>query len=1151
MRHLLPALLLALTALAADDVPNLLANPSLEPGPDGAVAGWTLGELSAWTTDPVRTGTNAVRVKDESAELGSGFTSASVPVQAEQPYTIEVWSYAIAGSGVGIYVQCFDAAGKGLSAPVEQYHRVLPSRKHRWSRTAYVIRTPKDCASVRLWLHSYSGSIAEVVVDDLSVRAGALVTEKKAAGMKSFDPIPVHVATGPRPSVLVNRQELAAMQEAAGKYPWAKTALEAFLKGAENRLNHPTPLPDRGGGWYHWYACPKDGAGLKTVSLTEHKCPKCGAVYTGEPYDTVAIMGEHNTLARNIRDFGLAFALTGREEFAKAAREILVAYADRYAGYEMHDVRGPSTRGSAGKVGPQTLDESVWLIPVAQGYDCVVDTMGAPERDHVERDLLRAAVAVIQRNNAGISNWQSWHNAAIGAAAFALRDRELADAAINGRSGFQFQMANSVTDDGFWYEGSWGYHYYALSAHLDLSEMAARSGMDLYANPRYKGLYQASLQFMAPSQILPAFHDGHLAGGLAGSRFYEVAYRRWQDPVFAWAVNQRTRGWDSLLYGVPEVPASVLPHQDSVDFTGLGWAVLRSGASRDGMYLALDYGPHGGGHGHPDKLGFSFYSLGDFLAHDPGCVAYGLPIHSQWYRQTVSHNTVVVDGKSQEECTGELDYFLASPRMAVVSATADEANGAVRFRRLALLTSSLLLLVDDLADEEAHQYDWALHGVGAFTTALPLGRRAEPAGTDHGYQHIENVTATPALGSWQADWTSPKRSFRLTMLADDATPTEVIAGQGWGPSSLGKVPMVLARRQAKSTRYVAALQPYRGDAPQLDLAARPVGDGLLVTARTAHGQTLALRGTAGTPLVTPEATMDGAFAAVERGDDVQNALLVDGRLLTVGTQCRIALNQPGSLAVERLRQGLWFVRNDIAEPRELRLEHADCAPARAYVLTGTDRTDEVAVSSQNGAWSLRLPASSQVEICVSGASLAEFRTAAAIAAAEAAEEANRAHLPGIPTKLLAPPANGQPAKAAITIQAEDFSGQGGGEVKVSDQKRGAEGTSFLMWNNPGHWVEWTFTVPETAAYQLEVRYCTDQKSAERAILIDGAYPAAAAQVVAFPDTGGFSNDEDNWRTLVLPDPLWLAPGPHALRIYNLREPANLDWLRLAPWQATP
>jgi oligo-alginate lyase len=1159
MRVLVPLVLLVLSVaflgtLHAAEPPNLLRNPSFEKAADGAVPDWSIGgEVSSWSTERTRTGGNALLVSDASPKLGSNVSSYKIPVSAEKPYTIGAWSWGVSGSGLGFYVRCLDAAGKGLPAPNEHYHRALSSRKRRWTRTAFVIQTPKGCASIQLWLHSYSGSKVEAFVDDLSVREGALVKEKKRPGMKPFAKVEVKTAQGARPSVLVTRQEIADIKAAAEKHEWAGRSLKAFLLGVERRLKTTVPHPDRGGGWYHWYACSIDGAGLTTVSPTEHKCRKCGKIYTGEPYDTVAIMGEHNKLGRNARDYGLAFALTGRPEFAKRAREILVGYADRYAGYEMHDVRGPSTRGSAGKVGPQTLDESCWVIPVAQAYDFVVDTMSEDERTHVDRDLLRAAVATIQRNNAGISNWQSWHNAGIASVAYALRDTELIDAAINGRSGFQFQMENSVTDDGFWYEGAWGYHYYALSAHLQLTEMAMRSGMDLYQNPRYKGLYQVSMQFMAPNRILPAFHDAHLAGGLAGPRFYEVAYRRWHDPMFAWAVNERKRGWDSMLYGALDVPKRDQPPQNSVNFTGLGWAVLRSGTSRDGMYLALDYGPHGGGHGHPDKLGYSFYALGDYLAHDPGCVAYGLPIHGQWYRQTVSHNTVVVDGQSQEQGTGELGFYVASPRMGVVSARAADATDPVQFRRLALMTGEMLLLVDDVSDTAEHQYDWAFHGVGEFASALPLAARAEAPGKDSGYQHIEGVTAAPAPGTWQADWVSPRRSLRLTMLADIATPTEVIAGKAWGPSSLGKVPMVLARRRAKATRYVAALHPYRGTAPEVKLSAKPIGDGLLVSAQTATSRTLALRGKAGDLCQAPGMSTDADFAAVETGDDVRNVILVNGRRLAAGRQIEISLDEPGAVALERLRKGLWFVQNDTDASRQLRLKHADCAPAKAYQLRGNRRAGELPLALVNRAWVLQIPAEAKVEIIVSGASLQQFRATTAQAEKEAAEEALRAKLPAFPVKPLTPPEGIKSASKAVTVQAEAFSGQGGGEVLISDKKIGVEGTCFLKWDAPGHWLEWSCDVPETAIYQLDLRYCTMQKNAERALLIDGAYPGEVGKAIPLPSTGGYANKTDDWRTATLgesgePAPLYLRQGHHTIRLYNLRDPANLDWLRLAPWQ---
>ncbi|MBT7162954.1 MAG: hypothetical protein HN904_09255, partial [Victivallales bacterium] len=606
--------LLGSALLVADEPGNLLPNPSFERAQDGTVPGWTIGgEVSSWNAERARTGKGSLLVRDASPKLGSNVTSARIPVAAETSYTVGAWSWTLSGKGLGLYVLCFDAAGKALPAPMARYHRLVAYRRSRWRRTIFVIQTPKGCASIQLLLHSYGGAKVETFVDDLSVYAGVVTRQEDETDMRPFAKVQIQVAGGERPSVLVTRQEIAAIRATAAAHEWAGRSLKAFLLRAERQLARPVPVPDRGGGWYHWYACPADGTSLTTVSPTEHQCKTCAKVYTGEPYDSVVIMRQHNGLGNALRDFGLAHALTGRHEFAKRAREILLGYADRYAGYEMHDTRGPSTTYSAGKVAPQTLDEACWLIPVAQAYDLVADTMAAAERKQVEQDLLRAAVATIRRHDAGISNWQSWHNAAFAAVGCALRDSQLIELAINGPSGFQFQMENAVTDDGFWHEGSWGYHNYALMVNLQLTEMAARAGVDLYRNPRYKGLYQVSMQFMAPNRILPAFHDSGLIDGLAGPEFYEVAYRRWGDPMFAWAIHQRDRGWDALLYGVPVVPVQDQPPQDSVNFAGLGWAVLRSGASPDSMYLALDYGPHGGGHGHPDKLGFSFYALGDFL----------------------------------------------------------------------------------------------------------------------------------------------------------------------------------------------------------------------------------------------------------------------------------------------------------------------------------------------------------------------------------------------------------------------------------------------------------------------------------------------------------------------------------------------------------
>ncbi len=73
----------------------------------------------------------------------------------------------------------------------------------------------------------------------------------------------------------------------------------------------------------------------------------------------------------------------------------------------------------------------------------------------------------------------------------------------------------------------------------------------------------------------------------------------------------------------------------------------------DATWLCLKYGPHGGGHGHPDKLNFVLYSRGQILGVDPGTAAYGVPIQNEWYKSTLAHNTLVVDEENQKPAEGK------------------------------------------------------------------------------------------------------------------------------------------------------------------------------------------------------------------------------------------------------------------------------------------------------------------------------------------------------------------------------------------------------------------------------------------------------------------------------------------------------------------
>lgn len=137
-----------------------------------------------------------------------------------------------------------------------------------------------------------------------------------------------------------------------------------------------------------------------------------------------------------------------------------------------------------------------------------------------------------------------------------------------------------------------------------------------------------------------------------------------------------------------------------------------------------------------------------------------------------------------------------------------------------------------------------------------------------------------------------------------------------------------------------------------------------------------------------------------------------------------------------------------------------------------------------------------------------------------------------------------PAKAIrVVVQAEDYTGQGGGGVGISTTKKGMDGTAFYGWDNRDHWLEYAVDIPADGAYALSMRVCMEEP-AERALLVDGAYPDGVFRSFSLAPTGGFSNGTNDWDDRKLPKLLHLRKGRHVLRFINLSKPTNLDWISL-------
>ena len=141
---------------------------------------------------------------------------------------------------------------------------------------------------------------------------------------------------------------------------------------------------------------------------------------------------------------------------------------------------------------------------------------------------------------------------------------------------------------------------------------------------------------------------------------------------------------------------------------------------------------------------------------------------------------------------------------------------------------------------------------------------------------------------------------------------------------------------------------------------------------------------------------------------------------------------------------------------------------------------------------------------------------------------------------------------AISFEAEEFTAQANGEVKIED-KPGASKQAFKFWDKQGHSLSWTFTVPKAGKYALLVRCCHSfGDGVARHVIIDGKQLNADDDPFLFPGTGGWSNSEDQWTDAWLAVAgratiLDLSAGKHSLTMINADgRGLNLDWIRVVP-----
>ena len=513
-----------------------------------------------------------------------------------------------------------------------------------------------------------------------------------------------------------------------------------------------------------------------------------------------------------IYDVGQLYKLTGDKKYAEFAAQAMMDYADVYPSWDLHPAKKEQ---SPGRMFWQNLNESMWLLNVAQCYDAIKDTLTDEQREKIETDLLRnmadfLSVGAPETFNK-VHNHGTWATAAVGLTGYAIGDDEYVEQALlgldkSGEAGFLKQMDVLFSPDGYYNEGPY-YHRFALKPFVIFGQAVQKNNPERKIWEKRDGILKKatySLVHQAYGGLFFPINDAIKEKGI-----------RTDELLNAVAIVYDLTGDTGLLSIAEEQDTFVLTPESrklAADLaagkaTPFEYASMRLGDGQNGDQGALDIlrasndpnglavivknTSQGLGHGHFDKMGLLVYDAGHEILLDYGAARflnieakYGghyLPENNTYAKQTVAHNALVVDETSH--FNGDVDVgnanwptvgeFVNEDGLKMTSAEIDTAYDDVRLGRTvamiedAAFDSPIIIDVMEAHAEGTHSYDLPFFYKGHLIEtnfelqANPRVRR--PLGRTNGYQYLwKTAEAEPIDGMSQITWLLDKKFYSVT-----------------------------------------------------------------------------------------------------------------------------------------------------------------------------------------------------------------------------------------------------------------------------------------------------------------------------------------------------------------------------------------------------
>lgn len=567
---------------------------------------------------------------------------------------------------------------------------------------------------------------------------------------------------------------------------------------------------------------------------------------------------------------GILYQIYKDKKYAELVKNTLIKYASMYSKLPLHPVKKSSYRG---KLFWQGLNESVWLVYTSQAYDCIYDYLTKDERDYIENGLFKPMVKFLAIDNektfTRIHNHGTWSVAAVGMISYVMGDIQMAKNAICGpkgysKAGFLAQIDELFSPDGYFVEGPY-YQRYSLQPFITFA-LAINNN-----EPERKIFeYKNGVLVKAVTTLLQMTEDN-------GDLLYlnDCLEKNWKTTELVWGVDVAySLTKDKTLLSIAKEQGVVMISKEGAEVSkdinkalpfehhsinisdgplgkngGIG--ILRTKNNGSTTSLVMKYTSQGMGHGHFDKLSYTFYDNNNEIVKDYGAARFlniepkngghYLYENDEYAKQTIAHNTLVVDKKSHyngslkigSKYSPSFYAFSGDGNDKMISAVDTNAYEGVKMHRTMFLLSSdyfeypVMIDVMKVDSKENHIYDMPVHYNGHLINtnyrynAFTDSRKVLDDKNGYQYYWIEALADSLSKVS-TTTWLCENRFYSLstiTNIGDEIYLNRL--GANDPKFNLRHEPCIMYRSNGKNKTFVSAIEIHGEYNPQLEYTLNP------------------------------------------------------------------------------------------------------------------------------------------------------------------------------------------------------------------------------------------------------------------------------------------------------------------------------------------